>query len=104
MAKSRLTSNTSCSRPMKLLLRAGRLCREVLRSWCTLAVFKTSSSVVRPLDLKQAGGLVRLLRGRATFLFLRHSRLHHWLPTPPRYPPSAGDGSTPLLLVQTVAP
>jgi hypothetical protein len=34
------------------------------------------------LDLKQAGGLVRLSRGRATFLFLRHSRLHHWLPTP----------------------
>ena len=32
------------------------------------------------------------------------SRLHHWLPTSPRCPTSAGDGSTPLPLTLIVTP
>src|ERR671920_743850 len=70
ISSSRLTSSISRSRPMKLLLGAGRLCREVLRSWCTLLSFKTATSVVWLLALKQAGGLAGLFRGRDSF-FLR---------------------------------
>src|SRR5215212_1240041 len=62
ISSSRLTSSISRSRPMKLLLGAGRLCREVLRSWCTLLSFKTATSVVWLLALKQARGLAPVWR------------------------------------------